>query len=406
MKVLLLGNYASDRQESMQRFAQALFDGLQSRGLAVEIIRPRRALGGFGNPHRGLAKWCGYVDKFVLFPVQLRQLAATLRKKTVEPTVIHICDQANAIYTGALSRLAHVVTCCDLLAIRSARGEIRGQNTKWFGRQLQRRILAGLNQTQRVTCISEATRRDLLRLSTLDPNAVDVTHMGFNYPYSPMELGQARAMVHDLVAGTGGPHAVAPFRPYLLHVGGNQWYKNRLGVLRIYHRLHQFLPHPPRLIMAGKALDAKMTAFVREKGLSEHVISIQDSNSEQLRALYSAAELLLFPSVLEGFGWPITEAQACGCRVITTHHAPMTEAGGDAALYVDPNKETNVARQTALLLSQPEAGRQELQRRGLANAARFSTDAMIDNYMLIYRELVHGKQELSNHANSPRGALG
>lgn len=406
MNVILLGNCVSDRQESMQRFTQTLLDGLQSRGVNVRIIRPHRAWGGFRNPHRGLAKWCGYVDKFFLFPAQLRHLAASLRKQAAEPTVIHTCDQANAIYSGALSGLAHLVTCCDLLAVRAARREFRGQNIKWFGRQLQRRILAGLNQSQRVTCISAATRRDLLRLSTLDSSAVDVTHMGFNYPYSPMELGPARAMVHDLIAGIAGPHAKTPFRPYLLHVGGNQWYKNRLGLLRIYHCLHRFVPHPPRLIMAGKAFTAEMTAFVQAKGLSEQVISIQDSNSEQLRALYSAAELLLFPSVLEGFGWPITEAQACGCRVITTHRAPMTELGGDAALYVDPTAETNVARQTALLLSQPEAGRQELQRRGLANAARFSTETMIDKYMLIYRELLYGKQELSNHADAPRCAVG
>jgi glycosyltransferase involved in cell wall biosynthesis len=157
--------------------------------------------------------------------------------------------------------------------------------------------------------------------------------------------------------------------------------------------------------MAGKAFTPEMKAYARDTGLENEIISIEGCDSEQLRALYSAAELLLFPSILEGFGWPIIEAQACGCRVVTTHRAPMTEVGGDAALYVDAKTETNVARQTALLLNQSPAAREELQRRGIVNAARFSTEAMIDKYIVIYNELL-GTSMTSQDANPTRSAIG
>ena len=72
--------------------------------------------------------------------------------------------------------------------------------------------------------------------------------------------------------------------------------------------------------------------------MAASVIPLTNVDNETLRALYSAAELLLFPSLEEGFGWPIVEAQACGCRVVTSQKAPMTEAGGDAAFYL-PERE-------------------------------------------------------------------
>ena len=62
--------------------------------------------------------------------------------------------------------------------------------------------------------------------------------------------------------------------------------------------------------------------------------------NEALAALYSGAELLLFPSLEEGFGWPIIEAQASGCRVVTTGKAPMTEVGGNAAFYLPIRRTT------------------------------------------------------------------
>ena len=108
-----------------------------------------------------------------------------------------------------------------------------------------------------------------------------------------------------------------------------------------------------------------------------------------LAALYSGAELLLFPSLEEGFGWPIIEAQACGCRVLTTGKAPMTEVGGTAAFYLsDPTNARAGAETIEMLLAQEETVCAAAIRAGLENAARFSTDRMVREYLAIYRELL------------------
>jgi glycosyltransferase involved in cell wall biosynthesis len=169
----------------------------------------------------------------------------------------------------------------------------------------------------------------------------------------------------------------------LLHVGGGQWYKNRAGVLAIYAALRARLgDNTPRLVLVGAPLEAALAGVETCSGVG----------NEALAALYSGAELLLFPSLEEGFGWPIIEAQACGCRVVTTGKAPMTEVGGEAAFYLDdPSDAEAGAALVAQVLEEDAAARRATVEAGLANAARFSTAKMVGEYVAIYRELLGEK---------------
>src|SRR5437868_4930278 len=91
--VLLLGNYPLDQQQSMQRFSAMMLHGLRARGIDVELIMPRpflgklQFLGGFAR------KWLGYIDKYILFPAELRR-----KVRTPLPLIVHICDHSNAVY--------------------------------------------------------------------------------------------------------------------------------------------------------------------------------------------------------------------------------------------------------------------------------------------------------------------
>ena len=111
---------------------------------------------------------------------------------------------------------------------------------------------------------------------------------------------------------------------------------------------------------------------------------------EQLRALYSAAAALLFPSWWEGFGWPVLEALACGCPVITTQRPPLTEVAGEAAVYVPPCPEDPgdragqaawsqaAARQVLAVLDRDAETRWQWRQRGLERAARFNRQSWLD----------------------------
>jgi glycosyltransferase involved in cell wall biosynthesis len=133
--------------------------------------------------------------------------------------------------------------------------------------------------------------------------------------------------------------------------------------------------------MAGKPWTEEMRLLVASLKLDGRVVERVEVSNEQLRALYSSAEALLFPSLQEGFGWPVVEAQACGCPVVTTNRPPMNDVGGPAAIYIDPANPVDAAGKIASDLAECERWR----RKGLENAVRFSMSAMLKGYLKLYR---------------------
>lgn len=368
MRILLVGNYLPDSSESMCRFVSMLEHGLLEAEEDVRVLRPRvlaRKLPGTG----ATAKWLGYIDKFLLFPGMLRRAAKWA-------DVVHICDHSNSLYVRHLGDISHVVTCHDLLAVRSALGDIPLHRTRWAGRRLQSLILNGLKNAQCVACVSDATMQDVFQITGLSPNKVSRIYNGLNYTYSPMELAEAQERLLRL----GVPTDV----PFVLHVGGNQWYKNRLGALHIFS-LFQKRPEAADFILvtAGKPWLPEMRRFLKEQRIEQRVLELISVADEDLRALYSRASLLLFPSLAEGFGWPIIEAQACGCPVATSNRRPMTEVGGDGASYFNP-EDPESAVESILGVLQSPAKYREL---GLRNAARFNTLQATQAYLEIYKRV-------------------
>ncbi len=370
MKILLIGNYQPDAIKSMDIFVQMLENHLTNLGHDVRIIRPRIWSGNLPVPSKLLRKWLGYIDKFLLFPEQLRPELSWA-------DIVHICDHGNAIYTKYLQNIPHVVTCHDLLPIRSGLGEFPEYCTGWTGKQLQQMILQGINQAQKVICISAETKSDVLRLSTLSKNAVSVISMGLNYPYSPMKKIEYQPCLQAL----GIPQDIQ----FILHVGANHWYKNRLGVLAIFYQLTLQLKQPDfYLVMAGKPMTDEMRQFIKTHNLTQKIIELVEIDHESLRSLYSAATALLFPSLYEGFGWPIIEAQACGCPVFTSNRPPMNDVGGEAAIYIEPDKPQETAAKIIAHLSRLEM----LKSQGFVNLQRFNAKTMITQYIALYQQAI------------------
>ena len=331
MKVLLVGNYPTDAQESMGRFADVLAEQLPLRGVAVERICPAPKIGRLRPSADGIGKWLGYVDKFVFFPALLRKRVQHLRPWSI----VHICDHSNAVYLPLLEGVPHLVTCHDLLAIRSALGEFPGHSVGTTGRLYQRLILKGLNSTRNAACVSTATARDLSRLTESASRHVAVVHNGLNYPYSRLPEATVAARLTRLAQRSAKGSFTDLPEGFILHVGGNQWYKNREGVIQIYSRLREKMSSPPLLVMVGKPFTPAMRQMISAHNLGNRVVELNGVSNEDLQALYCAARLLLFPSSHEGFGWPIVEAQACGCPVVIARREPMTEIGGGAAVFFE-----------------------------------------------------------------------
>jgi glycosyltransferase involved in cell wall biosynthesis len=368
--VLLIGNYPPDRQPSMHRFAMMMLDGLAAAGVPAELIQPRPFFGRFRYAGRFLAKWLAYVDKFVLFPLQLR------RRLRTAPAVVHICDHSNAMYARQIRGVPVVVTCHDLLAVRGGLGEQTDCPASFTGKLLQRWIVAGLRAAAAVACVSKATLEDAGRLVACREGTpqLELISLGLSYPYRRLPADEARARLEQF-------SVLKPDLPLVLHVGSNLRRKNREGVLRIVARCKE--DWNGLLVFAGEPLSEPLRSLGQQLNILDRIVEVPDTTNEVLEALYNCATAFLFPSRFEGFGWPVIEAQTCGCPVICSDRAPLPEVAGEAGLIHPVEQEEQFAAEI-LRLANPEE-RTLWSAKSLRNAERFSTDKMIAEYVSAYQ---------------------
>jgi glycosyltransferase involved in cell wall biosynthesis len=377
MKVLLVGNYVPDRQDSMQIYSTMLESGLRARGHEVRLLRPSAVLGAHVPEGSPLFKWVGYADKFLLFRRELRRAAATA-------DVVHLCDHSNSMYVAALARTPHLVTCHDLLAIRSAMGQFPENRVGLTGRIFQRLIARGLRQARAILCVSAKTRDDVRQYLAIPEARLHVIANALNWPYKPLAADACAPLLSSV--------GLRADEPYFFHVGGNHWYKNRGAAIEIFAELRKLPAYAEaRLVMAGGEMSPGLRAIAEEHRVGDAVVEAAGRSNEQLQALYSCALAMLFPSLEEGFGWPILEAQACGCPVVTTGRRPMNEVAGRAAILIDPAKPEAAARTIADGLREMAQMRAD----GLQNAASYTMERMLEQCEALYREVgaaqTHGR---------------
>ena len=381
-KIILIGNFLPDRQESMLRFEQALAGGFSARGLPVETWRPEPFFVRWVREYHysGFPKYLGYLDKFVLFPRTLRK-----RLRTSPPgAVYHIVDHSNALYAPHLRKVPLVVTCHDLLQVRSALGEFPQNSLTRSGQKYQHWILECLRNLRCAACVSEKTRADLLRLTGLPADATHVISNGLNFPFHPLPAMSAAPLLNAALRRQNFSWPSGDVRtPFLFSIGGAQWYKNRTGLIRIFGELKKRHTPSRTFVYVGPPFDTEQERLIEQLGLRDSLIRLPQLSNEELRAAYSLADGLIFPSWEEGFGWPVAEAQACGCPVFTSDRAPLTEVGGDAARYFDPADPAGAAEQIALGLALPE----RLRTAGIEHARRWDPQLMLDAYLKLYDRL-------------------
>jgi glycosyltransferase involved in cell wall biosynthesis len=161
-----------------------------------------------------------------------------------------------------------------------------------------------------------------------------------------------------------------PAAPYLLMVGSSHPRKNRALAIDLLIRLGSRGRY--RVVFAGAPFTSAEQTFCDSHPLGDRLISIVRPSHALLNRLYCQAHALLFPSIAEGFGWPLIEAQACGCPVIASTTTSIPEVAGMGALYADP--ESVVAfEQHVMALEDPDQ-RAPLIQRGFENIRRFAPE--------------------------------
>lgn len=188
--------------------------------------------------------------------------------------------------------------------------------------------------------------------------------------------------------GTPDPAVVRKYgmeQPTFLFVGMLSPHKNLDRVLDAFSALMREQPRV-RLLVAGKRGWQDATLVARLQDMAPSVQWTGALTQDELAHLYRSAAALVFPSLYEGFGMPVIEAQACGCPVITSAGIATEETAGGAAVLVQPEQTDTIAAAMRRVLTEAPL-REELIVRGRENAARYSWRNTVDLTVDVYRSL-------------------
>ncbi|MEE8391962.1 MAG: glycosyltransferase family 1 protein [Anaerolineae bacterium] len=207
---------------------------------------------------------------------------------------------------------------------------------------------------------SEATKSDLVTRYATPPDKITVAYPGRDETLAPVRDPAEIEMVKARYGIAGD---------YFLYVGTLQPRKNLARIVAAFATLEL----ETVLVLAGKHgwLYDDLFAQVRRMGLEGRVLFPGYIPDKDKAALMSGALAFVFPSLYEGFGLPVVEAQSCGCPVIASTTSSLPKVAGDAALLVDPHDVTAIAAAMQRVVAD-SALRESLIERGFVNARRFS----------------------------------
>ena len=385
MKIIFFTHPDFLGSQSMPRFAKMLAEGMEQRGHSVEIWHPQPLF--FKLSKKGsVNKWLGYIDQFIVFPAQVKRRLNKYNKETL----FVFTDHALGPWVPLVKERPHVIHCHDFLAQLAALGKIKKSPTGFSGRLYQKFIRNGYTKGRNFISVSNKTRQDLTPFLVTEPQLNEFVYNGLNRSFVNLHPFEARIKFGDQ---TG----LDLKQGYILHIGGNQWYKNRMGVIEIYDSWRDISNTTIPLLLIGKPAPPDLQRRKESSKYNKDIFFLTDVMDEQLQLAYSGARLLLFPSLAEGFGWPIAEAMASGCPVVTTDAAPMTEVAADAAFLIRrmPEGKENIYKWTieaAHIVEQvvnlSPTSLEIVVKKGLINAQRFDTDDALDKIEKIYKEIM------------------
>lgn len=230
---------------------------------------------------------------------------------------------------------------------------------------------------------SKASKEDIVNLLGIAPEKITVVPHGVDFDTFTRASEQRKEEVRERYGLS---------KPFLLHLGGFSPIKNTLRIIEAFAAVcNETALRDVLLVFAGAKTWSweENEAAVRRLGLQDRVVFTGYFPQTDLPALYGAAQALVYPSLIEGFGMPLLEAFACGTPVITSNRSALAEIAGNAAMLVNPESVDELAGAISLMFSNPQA-RREVQARGSARVASFTWGEAAQRTLAVYERVLRG----------------
>ncbi len=240
-------------------------------------------------------------------------------------------------------------------------------------------IKHSLAWSDHVITISKAMMPDVVECWGVNENKISIVHQGISDGWLEKVSDKTRQIVLNKFNIQGN---------YVLSVGTLQPRKNFSRIIKAYELLPQHLQKEFKLVLVGK--DGWQSTEIRQdilRMVSENkALWLQYVTLEELRVLYQSAKLLLFPSLSEGFGYPVLEGFASNIPVLTSNTTSLPEIAGDAAYLVDPYNVEEICHGIKTLLNNP-ALCSALINKGQVRVQQFTLEKCARETLNIYKML-------------------
>lgn len=287
----------------------------------------------------------------------LDQIAFRIFAKSLRPDIYHATYYRECPMPPGTSR---VVTVHDMVA------ELLGNPPRTHDPTPLRKGRA-ISTADCVICVSEHTRRDMLRFYPEATHKSFAVHHGASLPHR------------------GEPKSFIP-QPYFLYVGQRDARKNSDMLKQAFASIP--LANGKLVFFGGSAPSASEKALMSESG---HIYTT--GGDEQLATWYRHATALLYPSYYEGFGMPVLEAMALGCPVVASNKSSLPEVAGDAAIMLDPADCQAWANTMRDLCASPVL-RDTLSKKGIARSNSFSWEKCAQETAEVYTEALLSRRRM------------
>lgn len=300
---------------------------------------------------------------------RLHQVTRLLSKNNID--VFHGLSHALP-YGIEKTGVPSVVTIHDLIFMRFT------EYYKWIDRKMYESLYrSSCQNATKIIAISNQTKTDLIHYFSIEASKIEVIYQSCDNRFYERVSEEQKSSIRLKFN--------LPVK-FILCVGTIEKRKNQLAILQgvVLEKLDI------TVVILGKSTEyfGQVNQFIIEHNIQKQVIFLHNTSFPELQTIYQMAELMIYPSFFEGFGLPVLEAQASGCPVITSNISSLPEAGGEGALYIDPQDIAAIGQSINNVLSNNTL-KNELIQKGTSNAALFSEEFVAARLMKLYKRLVN-----------------
>lgn len=368
-KITIFRDFKEDHRKSMDIYSDNIYKSLIKIKTSISIINYTPKISYIGNCLGNVHKIKMRFSRYITYPI----LAYQNRSK-----VNHIIDQSYGHLLYTLPYRNSIITIHDIIPILAWENHIEGLSYP-NNPLLMKFSLSKINEARYIIAVSQNTKNDLIKYCSINENKIKVIHCGVNSNFRKYN-NEKREIIREKLG-------LPDNNSKLIFIIGENLYKNQNTSIKIISELEKRGFSQIHLVTLGLS-DDYVNKLKSQTPIKNKIFIFNNLSENETIDLYNSVDCLLFPSLYEGFGLPILEAQACGIPVVCSNAASLPEIANDAAIFASPFDILNMANGIEKLFKNNNF-KNDLIEKGLQNVLNFNWEKCATKINELYETIIN-----------------